>query len=89
MTTNRDERDSPRARPPAPRGERIAEGALGAVSGALVGGLGLLVMGPGAPPAEIMVGVLAALGAVGGYQWGPRIHLALLDAFIQRGAGSL
>ena len=88
MTTNPDEIDAPRARPPAPRGEQIAEGALGAVSGALVGGLAVLVMGPGAPPAEIMVGILAALGAVGGYQWGPRIHLALLDAFIGGGAGS-
>ena len=85
MPTKRDDGDSARARTTAPRRERIGEAALGAVSGALVGVVGLWLMGPGAPPFEIVVGVLAAMGAVGGYVWGHQVHLALLNAFIDRG----
>ena len=63
----------------------LADVGLGALSGAIVGGVSLFMMGPGAPPAEVVVGVLAALGAVGGYRWGHRIHLALWDALITKG----
>ena len=83
MSPSKVRRRAPRASadsPPARR--RIMDAGLGAVSGAVVGALGIVFMAPFSPPVLLTVGGLASLGAAGGYRWGRRVHAALWEAFI-------
>jgi hypothetical protein len=70
-------------KPEAPgRMRRAAHAMLGALSGALAGGLGLALMAPASPPIMLAVGGLGALGAVAGYRWGGRVHAAIWESFL-------
>ena len=67
---------------------RVVHAALGALSGAAAGGIGIVLMTPFAPPPAVAIGGLATLGAVAGYRWGRRAHAAIWNAFISVGPGA-
>jgi hypothetical protein len=61
---------------------RFASATLGALGGALVGVLGIVIIKNPAPPIMLSILTPAALGAAGGYRWGDKVHGALWEALL-------
>jgi hypothetical protein len=58
------------------------------LSGALAGGVGVLLMASMSPPVLLSIGGLAAAGAICGYRWGDQVHAALWNAVFRADGGS-
>ena len=69
-----------RRRRPAPQRRSFEDAVWGAISGALAGGVGVMIYDGASPPVGLAICVFAVVGAVFGYWYGDRVHAALWNA---------